>query len=179
MSTSSSDFKQRLIEALKWFDEQYRDDKAERLIWLSQFQAEFGLIASDRLEPLSLLEEARVCFVNGNFIAALLVATSYIEQIIVSELVDQSIGGPRDTLQKAIETARSAKLFAPKLLDGADQLRLIRNPFVHRKPDGYVHSLTARFRAQDIHPDKLLEADAKLALELMYGYFHSTLRRMD
>lgn len=179
MSVLSGDFKQRLIDSLKWFDEQYREDRADRLIWLSQFQTEFGLITSERLEPLSLLEEARVCFVNGNFIAALLVATSYIEQVLVSELEAQSIGGSRETLQKAIETARLANLFTPELLNGADQLRLIRNPLVHRKPYGHVHSLSTRFRAQDVHPNTILEADAKLALELMYGYFHSTLHRMD
>jgi hypothetical protein len=179
MPTSSSDFKQRLIDALKWFDEQYREDRADRLIWLSQFQPEFGLIASERLEPLSLLEEARVCFVNGNFIAALLVASSYIEQVLVSELEERSIVGPRETLQKAMETARAANIFAATLLDGADHLRLIRNPYVHRKPDEHAHNLTTRYRAQDAHPQWFLEADAKLALELMYGYFQSTLRQMD
>ena len=176
MSAQSGDFKQRLIEALEYSDEQNRENRADRLIWLSQFQTEGGLVAG-RLEPLSLLEEARVCFMNGNFIAALLTATSFIEQTLVVELEERAVVGPRGTLQKAIETARAANLFSSALLDGADQLRLIRNPFVHRKPDEHTHSLGTRFRAQGVHPDSVLEADARLALELMYGYFHSTLRR--
>lgn len=176
MAHRTGDLKQQLIDALAYSDAQSRDDRANRLVWLSRFQQPYGIIAG-RLEQLSLLEEARVCYVNAHYIAVLLTTTAFIEQTLVEELEFRAIPGPRDTLAKAVTTARNAKLFPAELLDRTDHLRKIRNPFAHRKSDDHAQSLGSRFRAREMHPTSVLEEDAQHAIEQMYEYFSLTLKR--
>jgi hypothetical protein len=176
MASGAGDFGQRLGSALAHFDEQSRDERVKRLVWLSRFVQPIGIIAG-RIEELSLLEEARVCYVNAHYIAVLLTTTAFIEQTLIDELEDRKIKGPRSTLAQAITTARSAKLFSDELLDGTDYLRKIRNPFAHRKPDDHALSLGSRFRAREMHPTSVLEEDAQHAIGQMYEYFSLTLKR--
>lgn len=170
MTDVSNDAKQRLDEALAHNDGHTRSARVNRLVWLSRFEQLPGLVAW-RLEPLALLEEARVCYINGHYIAVLLTATAFIEQVLVEALEDRAIRVPRGTLAHMVETARAAELLPAELLDQTDRLREIRNPFAHRKPDGHVHGLAARYRAEQIHPTSLLEEDALHAIELIYRYF--------
>jgi hypothetical protein len=58
----------------------------------------------------------------------------------------------------------------PLILDKADHLRAIRNPFVHLKSFDHPHAIGERMsktRSYDIQT--LLEGDAKEALIAMYG----------
>ena len=64
MIDATDDLKDRLLVALVHSDAESRSDRANRLVWLSRFMQPSEII-SGRLEPLSLLEEARVCYVNG------------------------------------------------------------------------------------------------------------------
>ncbi|SBT07884.1 hypothetical protein ACCAA_50117 [Candidatus Accumulibacter aalborgensis] len=175
MIDATDDLKDRLLVALVHSDAESRSDRANRLVWLSRFMQPSEII-SGRLEPLSLLEEARVCYVNGHYIAVLLTATAFIEQTLVEELEDLAIIGPRETLAKATETARKAELFSVELLAATDDLRKIRNPFAHRKPDDHTQNLSTRFRVRKMHPKSVLEEDAQHAIETMYEYFSLTLK---
>jgi hypothetical protein len=61
-------------------------------------------------------------------------------------------------------------LVTPFILDKADRLRLIRNPFVQLKEFDHQHGIgqrMAKSRTFDIRA--LLESDAKEALIAMYG----------
>ncbi len=128
---------------------------------------------------LNLLEEARVCYVNGNYIAVLLTATAFIEQTLVEELEALAIIGPRETLAKATETARKAGLFPVKLLAATDDLRQIRNPFAHRKHDAHSQNMSTRSRVRKMHPKSVLEEDAQHAIETMYEYFSLTVKPVE
>jgi hypothetical protein len=55
------------------------------------------------------------------------------------------------------------------LLNKVDQLRLIRNPFVHLKSFGHEHTIGQRSLKQRMPPEALLETAAKEALIAMYG----------
>ncbi|HZL50702.1 MAG TPA: hypothetical protein VFC37_07105 [Terracidiphilus sp.] len=58
----------------------------------------------------------------------------------------------------------------PLVLDKADRLRLIRNPFIHLKSFDHQHTIAQRMaktRKFDIQAQ--LESDAKEALIAMYG----------
>lgn len=46
------------------------------------------------------------------------------------------------------------------LLDRVDKLRLVRNPFVHRKAPDNPHTYGSRCIARKMPPKKLLEEDA-------------------
>ena len=42
--------------------------------------------------------------------------------------------------------------------------------------NSYPHSFGNRFRERQVHPNVILEGDAKEALEVMYAYFRLTLK---
>ena len=55
------------------------------------------------------------------------------------------------------------------LLDKADRLRKIRNPFVHLKSFDHEHTLTRRALTIETHPYELLEHDAQESLSLVFA----------
>jgi hypothetical protein len=63
----------RLVEALSQSDESVRGERADRIVWLSQHNMSPGIVVG-RLEPMNLMQEASDSFVNGHFIACLLLA---------------------------------------------------------------------------------------------------------
>jgi hypothetical protein len=177
MTPTDEDLKQRAIEALASSDAKTRNARAERLVWLSRFQIPDATMS--RLEPLFLMEQARVCYINGQYIAVLLTALAFIEQTLVEKLEGKKETGRRGTFEMAIASARSAKLFEAEILNRTDDLRKIRNPFAHKKPANHAESLGSRFRDREMHPTSVLEEDAKHAVKLMYEFFTLTLKVSD
>ncbi len=163
-----------LIEALAWYDENSRQARAERIAWASSLYANPGIIAG-AVVPLHLMEEARVCFVNGQYMAVVLSATSVIEHLLVEALEAKSLKC-NGSLAASVEAARAAKLFPEPLLTGIDQLRVLRNPLVHRGANVGDRSLSERYRKHQVHPTTLLEGDAQFALKVLYEFFNSLLR---
>jgi hypothetical protein len=166
----------QLIEALVRSDEASRGERAARIRWLSQhIPSVRGFIAP--AEATVLMEEARQCFVNGQFVAALMLAASFIEHKLADTLRAYELTSNSPSFASAIQLARSNKLFSIELLDKTDRIRQIRNPFAHRKPDNHEHSLGNRFLSQRVHPQTVIEGDAAIAVQAMYEYFTLTLVR--
>jgi hypothetical protein len=165
-----------LIEALSRSDDASRSERAARIRWLSQhIPSVSGFIAP--IEATVLMEEARQCFVNGQFVAALMLAASFIEHKLSDALRTQGLISDSPSFASAILLARSNELFSVDLLDRTDHIRQIRNPFAHRKPDNHEHSLGNRFLGQHVHPQTVIEDDAAIAVQAMYEYFTLTLVR--
>lgn len=175
-NTQADPIIQALVTALEASDAASRAQRAERIVWASQHASAITGAVMGPLEPLRLMEEARVCFVSGQFIAALLTATAFIEHTIEDELNERGFPGDRRAFAAAIQQARAEAMFPVDLLERADLLRLLRNPFAHSKPDDHAHSLGTRFRARRLHPDSVLEGDAREAIALMYAFFAAALR---
>jgi hypothetical protein len=168
-----------VFSALEKFDNDTRKTRVERLHWLVQFQTGPTTVMG-RPEPLGLLEEARVCYVNGHFMAVVLTAIACIEQMLMEELEyhnDRSAGGNFAAAIRAAKSNNSIRI-STDLLDCADQLRAIRNPVAHKTHEANKNRLPNRVRAQKTHPNAILEADARLAVETMYGIFLNTLREI-
>lgn len=166
--------KDPLIEALSKEDASTRADRAERIRWLSpNVPIIRGFIAP--VEATALMEEAKLCYVNGQFVATLVLAASFIEHKLADALRAKSLAKRGLTFEAAIKHCRQSQLFPDELLETTDRIRLIRNPFVHRKPDGHEHSLGTRFLNQKIHPKTIIENDAAMAIKAMYAYFTLTL----
>lgn len=163
-----------LLEALAWYDEHSRVERAERIVWASSLYQSPGLVAG-AVVPLHLMEEARVSFVNGQFMAVVLSATSVIEHLLIDSLESAQARGNRGTLAAAVQCARKAGVFPAQLLDDVDRLRTLKNPLVHKKADAGERSLYERYRKHEVHPATLLEADARFALRVMYEFFRTVL----
>ena len=124
-----------------------------------------------RIEWLSLLREARNSYVQAQYVAAVLVAFAFIEHTIAEALIEHGLDKPRMALETAIATAGKNRLFPEPLLDRADELRRVRNPFAHRRPDSDPDTLGSRYLARRVHPQTVLEADAQEALQLTFAFY--------
>ena len=175
MSSATKSDPGPLLEALAWYDEHSRMERAERIAWASSLYQAQGIVAG-AVVPLHLMEEARVSFVNGQFMAVVLSATSVIEHLLIDNLESKQIQGNKSTLAAAIQCAKRADAFSVQLLDDVDTLRNLRNPLVHKNADAGECSLYERYRKHEVHPATLLEADARFALKVMYEFFRSVLK---
>lgn len=164
-----------LIKALAWFDDKSRIERAQRIAWASSLYEQRGVVAG-ALVPLQLMEEARVSYVNGQYMAVVLAATAVIEHLLTEELEVQSSVRKSWTFGATIQRARTSTQLPASVLDDADRLRLLRNHLAHRSAESSVGSLSERYREQKVHPETLLDGDARLALNTMYEVFRDLLR---
>ena len=165
-----------LIQALEQSDSLRRQERAERIRWLSPHQVEFNGLIGGSTELISLLMEARECFIEGHYIATLVLATAVIEHLLSSELTAYGKATYGLSFERAIKIATEEGLFTPEALAQAEKLRVVRNPFAHRKPDDHPHTLGNRFRAEQRHPNLVVRDDAQTALITMYAFFRHTLK---
>lgn len=174
MSTPSSPYS--LSDALEWYDNDSRRERLERIEWASTLYQPSGLVAGSFL-PLSLMEEARLCYVNGQFMGALLCATSVAEHLLVEELETLNLARGQATLGPSIKTAKENQVLPTSLCETLERLNNLRNPLAHRRDPQDSSTLTARFRMQRVHPNTLVESDARFALKVMYEVFDHFLKR--
>lgn len=175
-ATVELSIQEKLLEALETYDTQTRKARAERIQWLSLHSPTLPVVMG-RTETLHLLGEARQSFINGHFIAALLVSMACIEHCIVEELGLLGLIQKSPFFSEAIKIATKNKVFPPDWLKRAERLSLRRNPFAHLKEPDHRHALGARIREEQKHPQTIVEADAKDAVSLMYDFFVATLRK--
>lgn len=170
MSTSPRQY--TLTDALKWYDDDSRSTRVERIEWASALFQPPGMIVGGFL-PLSLIEEARLCYVNGQFMGALLCAASAAEHMLVEKLATLGLAGGRSTLGPSIRAAKEGGVLSAATCENLEKLIKIRNPLVHRREPFDPSTLAARYQAQSVHPNALLEEDARFALLVMYEVFHN------
>jgi hypothetical protein len=175
MSVTESTTHSNLVSALEQSDEMRRSERAERIEWLSTHQIPLGVVVGP-MDSMAILGEARDCFIEGHYIASLLLCVAFIEHTITDELVEHGLARYGVSFVDAIRLSKDAGLFSPEMLSGADHLREIRNPFTHRKSQDHRHSFGNRFLEERVHPRSIVERDAKDALALMYAFFHCSLK---
>jgi len=143
--------------------------RAARIRWLSDVIPKnlgFGM----PMETFYVFEEAKSSFIYGNFVAAIVLAAAFVEHWFVASLDARGYGKQASHgLAASIKVARTKNLVNSLLLDKVEQLRLIRNPFVHLKSFAHEHTVGQRFVKRRTHPEALLEDDAQEALIAMYG----------
>lgn len=164
-----------LISALARSDEASRIVRAERIDWLAQHYSSPGVVMGE-LAIGHMLEEARQCFISGHFIGSMLLASSFVEQTLSEELECVVPAPERRTFELLIKAGRQHLRLPADLFDRTDKLRQLRNPFTHRKSANHPDSFGMRFMLANLHPLKILEADGKLAMEVMYEWFRYTIR---
>ena len=172
MPEESATFEERVLKALEQSDDMRRSARAKRMIDLSPHVKNYGLVVQ-AMDTSAIRQEAYDCYINGHFVASLLLAVAFVEHTLTDALVGAGEKQPR-TFEQGIKSARTLNLFPGDLLDRTDKLREIRNPFTHRKPADHPHSFGNRYMVRQEHPTKILEEDAKEALLVMLQYFDLT-----
>ena len=166
--------KTRLEIMLASYDKKSFTDRLERLGYLKKvFPKGFGFVSD--LETAYILDEAKMAFVDGAFISTILLSQAFIErkfQGYYSGLGFANIA--KKGLKAIIDHAKQNGTIHVFLLDKVDELRKIRNPFVHLKEYEHEYNLSQRMYKSYIktkqfkQPFQLLYEDAKAAISLMY-----------
>ncbi len=143
------------------------DDRLQRLKWVLEEYPNIDItLFQGGIKSYYLFEEARYCFVYGQYIASTILSLSYIENTLGSFFYA--------TGRNDLKRARIADLFKEAQKEGLiserefivfDKVRKIRNPITHfRKP---LDRETFEYKAleSDRHPYEVLEEDAKVALK--------------
>lgn len=123
------------------------------------------------IESVMLFTEARMAFVDGLFVSVLLLCNSFIEHVLGSMLEARSFRKEAKAgLAAQIACARKNGILDEYLLEKADRLREVRNPFVHLKPFDHEHGIHRRMMRARQDPYDILETDARTALSIMYAF---------
>jgi len=160
--------------ALKKTDNESFEDRLNRLKYLNKIFPRDLFLGADQ-ETIFIFSEAKMTFINGEFIATILLTQAFIERILQSHY--ESIGLEKIAKRGSkalLAHAKKNELLHPYLLEKFDLLRKKRNPLTHLKPFEHEHNLSQRILnrikkgEQYIHPILMLEEDAKEAMSLMY-----------
>lgn len=159
-----------LIPALMWYDDRSRLTRAKRIEWASSLYFPEGIMEGE-LVQLSLMEEARFSFVNGQFLATVICSASALEHLLVVKLKEIEVSLSKPTLGALIQKADDKKLLPSRVIDCLRELNELRNPIVHRRDPKDQSTLVSRYLQKKIHPNALKEDDARFALKVMYLVF--------
>lgn len=127
-------------------------------------QREFG-----SEESSIIFDEAIHSYIFGQFIATIILTQAFIERRFQEYF---NIRGDnrmaKYTLDQFIKEFMGTDFLPDLLLEKIDRIRLKRNPFVHFRIPLQKDTLMERALMDGIHPDKLLEQDAKDAIDVMF-----------
>jgi hypothetical protein len=144
--------------------------RAARLTWLMEKapRAEIWTFPGGWLGK-HLFEEARYCFVHGQFIAAAVLGFAFVERTLASMFY----GAGRNDLQKAtsqklVEEAVRVGWVQLDEADAFERARTLRNPLVHFRTPLHDDLPESRAVRSDSQPYDIVEADAKHVLEAMF-----------
>ena len=148
-------------------------ERAERLRFTDKIYPHGLLIMTDN-ESAMLLDEARLTFVNGEFVATIMLCQAYIDRRF--QLYFEAVNlkkQAKGSMELKIQYFREHCLMPEFVLDQIDLLRKKRNPFAHLKAVDHEFNMTWRtldaVRAERPgHPQYLVFEDAKIAISLMY-----------
>jgi regulator of extracellular matrix RemA (YlzA/DUF370 family) len=143
------------------------DDRVARLDWTVDHlsQAEFltfpgGLISKYQFE------EARYCFVYGQFLATIVLGMAFLERTLAAWFFAAGHNDmERASISRLLREARNRGWLTEDEYSRFERIRLIRNPATHfRSP---LSDETIEYRALEAadHPYALIEEDARFVLQ--------------
>ena len=158
----------RLESALIKNDRETLSARLDRLRHLqSIFPQGYGFLSG--VETAYIFDEAKMTYLNGQFVAAILLAQAHIEHRLQGYVAGRGENQiAKSGLAKITKYLRSNNLLHKFLLDRIDRLRKMRNPFSHLQDFDYPDSLSKRAIAYKYNFSETLRHDAEFALALMY-----------
>lgn len=168
------------IDALRRSDEKTMSQRVERMVAISHFIELVSYCGVD--EPIAMMEDARVSYINGCFVASMISAMSSIEHMLLLELHDRGITSHDEkkieSMSNSISCLRDVTAGNDKLLDTLTELNKIRNAYVHPKKDSFHLRRTNRAKELGVSVDQISQQDALRAIEAMYQVFKLTLKNL-
>lgn len=159
--------------ALERLDRETLSERAARVRWVSRNIPRGGMLLP--ADSLFVFTETRSAFVEGLFIATVVLAAGFAEHWMTGILTSR--GFARDCkggLRACISCAKAHEIWPEIILGRLAHLQSIRNPFVHLKDFEDTHTLAQRSWRRGRAPEDVLEQDAKEALESIFALVKMT-----
>ena len=154
--------------ALERRDRQTLSTRAARVRWVGRNLPKGGMLLPS--DSLFVFTEARSTFVDGYFIATVVLAAAFAEHWMAGILTGRGFGAEcKAGLRACITCARMHDVWPDFVLARLDHLQSIRNPFIHLKDFSHPHALAQRSWLKGRTPEDVLEQDAKEALESIFA----------
>jgi hypothetical protein len=124
-----------------------------------------------------LFEEARYCFVYGQFLATIVLGLAFIEHTLASLFY----GAGRNDLERAnlaalLTEAVNSGWLSHEEYAKLDNSRNIRNSVAHFRPPLHPERIEYRaFIETESHPYQILESDARDLMEVVFSLFSTSL----
>lgn len=142
-------------------------EKVKRLKYLHKINPE-GIILAGDYEFVMTYRETQLCFIDGHFLATILLSQAFIEKIIHSyyiKLGHEDIA--RKGLSNILKHAKKHKLINELLIKKVDRIRLKRNPITHIKSGENQHGTIQRALKSKLNPILQLENDATDCIDVL------------
>jgi hypothetical protein len=150
-------------------DKVCRKDRLARLDWLVSRtpDGEYWTFWGGQISKF-LFEEARYCFVYGQFLATIVMGLSFIEHTIASYFYASG----RNDLERANISALLLEALKDGLIDQKEfnnlqHAREVRNPITHFRKPGNIDTIEYRMVVQNELPDTIIEDDARHVMEIV------------
>ena len=150
-----------------------RSDRLARLNWLASKTPNADIwIFPGGLMSKYLFEEARYCFVYGQFLATIVLGLSYIEHTLAGLFYASGQDRlERASISKLLQEALRREWIDQTEFTNLEHARKVRNPVTHFRKPGHNDTVEYRSVSMNERPYSLLEDDArhvmKTALRLL------------
>lgn len=157
-----------LERSLRKYDRDSFGGRLDRLKYLKNiFPKGYGFILSP--ESSYILDEVKITFINGQYVATIMLAQAFIEHMLQGTVCGaESEKVSKRGLGTIVKWIRNNKPEHSYLMKEIDHLRKFRNPFCHLRPSDDPDTISQRMFQSGMHPDAILEEEAKKAVVLMY-----------
>lgn len=158
-----------LMMADEWLsaeDDATRSSRAVRLAFVLQAGGPLGnMLIPGGFVPARALDEARWCYVNGQFLASVLLCQAMLEHVLAGQY---ALMGKDSLIKKGFERlcdeALADHLISPSEHCAFASLRLLRNPYVHPKRMNDPKRMERRMMTENLSQEDIVEGDARQAL---------------
>jgi hypothetical protein len=133
---------------------------------VARYPVASGFLISGGWLSYRLLQEAKECFVHGQYLATAILGVAFVERIFAAELYaagrdDLERSGGLDLLREALASGR----LSLDEFQRFDRMRRLRNLLAHFRRPLASGTVEAHAVQQGSHPDRILAADAEAILE--------------
>jgi len=159
-----------LFEMLEDDDEHTRPERAERAAWIASFGwPEDGWMLYGGMAGLAPWDELRRTFINGEYLATILLGQAFLEQNLAGFL--NFFGGGsvgRAGLAEILSGFRDRGWLTDTDFAVLDRVRRLRNPYAHYRDAQHAENLTRRVMREREDHEVLIERDARAVVRALF-----------
>ena len=161
---------------LKNEDKANFDDRLKHLRWLAANAPQNNIWRFHRgLITKHLFEEARYCFVYGQYLATIMLGLSFIEHTLAAKFYASGRNDlERASVSRLLDEALKSAWISDEEFNNLDHARKVRNPIVHFRTPGGEETLEYQAVLENEHPYSLLENDALNVMEIVFHLLGKT-----